>query len=141
MKWKLRIESTIFKIIGANRAKVTKVPSNVAICIAELVGTGLLVFIGCMGCIHMGGGPSIHQIPALNFGLAVLLVIQIFGHISGAHLNPAVTIGAVFLGVVDYKVSPFYIIGQFAGAVVGFGLLKVQEITLKKCSFKSRKNS
>lgn len=47
------------------------------------------------------------------------------GHVSGAHLNPAVTIGAVIVGLKSIPTGAIYILGQFIGAIVGYGLLKV----------------
>lgn len=47
------------------------------------------------------------------------------GHVSGAHLNPAVTIGAVILGLKSIPTAAIYILGQFIGATVGYGILKV----------------
>lgn len=48
-----------------------------------------------------------------------------FGHISGAHLNPAVTIATVYLGYVKLCTSLIYFLAEFSGAIVGFALLKV----------------
>ncbi|CAL1689170.1 unnamed protein product [Lasius platythorax] len=92
---------------------------------AEIVGTGILLFFGCMGCIGtMGPAPPPLQI-ALTFGLTVNLIIMILGHVSGAHLNPAITIGAVIVGLKSIPTGAFYILGQFIGAIVGYGLLKM----------------
>lgn len=46
-------------------------------------------------------------------------------HVSGAHLNPAVTIGAVIVGLKTIPTAAVYILGQFIGATAGYGLLKV----------------
>ncbi|KAJ8911830.1 hypothetical protein NQ315_012560, partial [Exocentrus adspersus] len=48
-----------------------------------------------------------------------------FGHISGAHLNPAVTICAVLTNVVTPIMAVIYVIAQFLGAILGFSLLKI----------------
>lgn len=48
------------------------------------------------------------------------------GHISGAHLNPAITIGAVIVGLKSIPTGVVYILGQFIGATLGYGALKVQ---------------
>jgi aquaporin rerated protein, invertebrate len=49
----------------------------------------------------------------------------VFGHISGAHLNPAVTICAMILEVIEPKMLFVYIPAQVLGATMGFGILKV----------------
>lgn len=75
--------------------------------LAELLGTGLLVFLGCMGCINWDGHLTHLQI-VFNFGLVVMAVIQIFGCVSGAHLNPAVTAAAWVYKMVDAPVRSFF---------------------------------
>lgn len=76
--------------------------------VAELIGTALLLFAGCMGCLTWG--PQITPFfGALSFGLVVMMIIQIYGGISGAHLNPAVTIAAVLLRLISIPVSFFFI--------------------------------
>lgn len=50
---------------------------------------------------------------------------QMLGHVSGAHLNPAVTIGAVIWGLKSIPTGVIYVIGQFIGATIGYGVLKV----------------
>ncbi|XP_074032769.1 aquaporin AQPAn.G isoform X3 [Leptinotarsa decemlineata] len=95
------------------------------LCLAELGGTAILVFLGCMGCARgmvdtdISGG----QI-SLTFGLAIMIGIQIFGHISGSHLNPAVTVAAFTLGHIPLIQVPIFFVGQILGSLAGFGLLK-----------------
>lgn len=48
-----------------------------------------------------------------------------FGHISGAHLNPAVTLTSVVLGYTPYIMAVIYVASQLVGALLGFALLKV----------------
>lgn len=72
--------------------------------LAEVLGTATLLFLGCAGTVHWNGSPP-SIIPPLNFGLVVMLVIQIFGHISLALLNPAVAICAVINKLITIKVS------------------------------------
>lgn len=50
---------------------------------------------------------------------------QSIGHISDAHINPAITIGSIVLGKKSLAVGIFYIFAQCAGAIVGYGFLKV----------------
>ncbi|XP_046742005.1 aquaporin AQPcic-like isoform X2 [Diprion similis] len=92
--------------------------------LAELLGTAILVFVGCMGCVG-----SLSTIPtslqtALTFGFAVTCVIQIIGHISVAHINPAVTVCAVILGHKSLPAAAVYIVSQLLGAIIGYGMLK-----------------
>lgn len=56
-----------------------------------------------------------------------------FGHISGAHLNPAVTIAAAILGKIPLIMIPFYLIAQFSGAIAGYGILMVNENYYHQC--------
>ncbi|XP_008550663.1 aquaporin AQPAe.a isoform X1 [Microplitis demolitor] len=93
--------------------------------LAELIGTAMLVFLGCMGCVgSLGVQPSLLQI-SFAFGLVVMLVIQSIGHISGAHINPAITVGAVVMGKMSLTKASVYFVAQCLGAILGFGLLKV----------------
>ncbi|XP_015430967.1 PREDICTED: aquaporin-like [Dufourea novaeangliae] len=93
--------------------------------LAEILGTSILVFTGCMGCVNsMGVVPSHLQI-ALTFGLAVMIVIQSIGHISDAHVNPAITVGAIILGKKSIADGLCYLLAQILGGVMGFGMLKV----------------
>ncbi|XP_014214758.1 aquaporin AQPcic-like [Copidosoma floridanum] len=93
--------------------------------LAEMLGTAILLLLGCMGCL--GGLTSVppHLQITLNFGLTVMLVIQCFGHISAAHINPAMTVGAVVLGKKTIREGLVYFVAQAFGAILGFGLLKV----------------
>jgi aquaporin related protein len=73
--------------------------------LAEVLGTAILLFIGCMGCV-MDYLPSYvaHLQICLNFGFAVMICIQIFGVTSGAHINPAVSVAAAIYGLISYQV-------------------------------------
>lgn len=62
---------------------------------SELLGTALLLFIGCMGCVDGGGYKPTHLSICIGFGLAIMLIINIFGVVSGAHLNPVVSLAAL----------------------------------------------
>ncbi|KAK0090388.1 hypothetical protein PV325_000670 [Microctonus aethiopoides] len=94
--------------------------------VSEIIGTAVLIFIGCMGCIGtMGPTPPPPMQTALTFGLTVNTIIMMLGHISGAHLNPAVTIGAVIVGLKSIPTGAIYIVAQFCGATAGYGLLKL----------------
>lgn len=74
--------------------------------ISETIATAMLIFLGCMGCADLSGGasPPSHLSIILGFGLVVMLIVNIFGMVSGAHLNPAVTIAAYIYKLVDIPV-------------------------------------
>ncbi|XP_012288702.1 aquaporin AQPcic [Orussus abietinus] len=91
--------------------------------ISEVLGTGTLVLLGCMSCIGTFGTIPTGFTVSIAFGYAVMLCIQCFGHISGAHINPAVTLGSVVLGNTSLVIAFIYIIAQCIGAVVGYGLI------------------
>lgn len=80
---------------------------KISIFLAELLGTALLVFIGCMGCIGSLGVAVTHLNICLIFGLAVMMCVQIFGCVSGCHINPAVTIAAIIYEHIPPMVSSF----------------------------------
>ncbi|MQW75950.1 MIP family channel protein [Nocardioides sp. dk4132] len=90
-------------------------PSSVQKLIAETIGTFILVFFGC-GAAVMSGGDYVGT--ALAFGLALLVGIYAFGRISGAHYNPAVSLGAALSGRVAWAQLPLYIGGQLVGAIL-----------------------
>lgn len=52
-------------------------------------------------------------------------MFQTFAHISGAHINPVTTVAACVIGETPLILLPAYFIGQFSGAAMGYGLLKV----------------
>ncbi|XP_053967458.1 aquaporin AQPAn.G-like isoform X2 [Anastrepha ludens] len=92
--------------------------------LGELIGTGLLVFLGCMGCIKNNTYENTHFQATFNFGLVVLVIIQCFGCVSGAHLNPAVTLAAYIYNMVSLTMAGVYFVGQMLGGFIGYGLLK-----------------
>jgi aquaporin related protein len=101
-------------------------PPYMTMFVAEVLGTGFLMFLGCMGCISSYDEPEqSHHFCGITFGLTVMLIIQSFGHISGAHLNPAVTIATVIFGILKPVMGLVYVIAQFIGATLGYGLLKI----------------
>jgi len=91
--------------------------------IGEMVGTALLLFLGCSGGLDWGNG--IHQfLMPVTFGLTVGILVHCFGHVTGAHFNPAVTIAAVLLKVTSAPLAIVYFVAQFVGATVGFTILQ-----------------
>ncbi|RZC37437.1 MIP domain containing protein [Asbolus verrucosus] len=100
---------------------------RVVLCSSEICATAILVFLGCLGCVDFSGGknPPGHLQICLTFGLAVMVAVQCFGHISGSHINPLVTVAAATLGNIPLIQVPIYFVGQVLGALGGFGLLKL----------------
>jgi MIP family channel proteins len=92
--------------------------------IAELVGTFILVFGGtavAVGAIlaRPTAGPAYDSLAvALAFGLALAVVVAAVGHVSGAHVNPAVTIGMAAAKKFPWNYAPIYVGAQLVGAVL-----------------------
>lgn len=89
--------------------------------LAELIGTFWLVFGGCGSAVLAAGIPELGIAfvgVSLAFGLTVVTMAYAIGHISGCHLNPAVTIGLWAGGRFEAKDIPLYIISQLVGATL-----------------------
>jgi aquaporin Z len=89
---------------------------------AELLGTFWLVF-GGVGSAVIAGDRIGNTGIALAFGLSVLTMAYGIGHISGAHLNPAVTVGLYSAGRIPGRDVGPYVLAQLVGAFVGAGVL------------------
>ncbi|HLO16163.1 MAG TPA: aquaporin, partial [Anaerolineales bacterium] len=88
--------------------------SNYKVFIAELIGTFALVFIGAAAGMYNAGLLTV----ALAHGLTLAVFAYAFGHISGTHINPAVTFGLALNGTVKWGQALVYWVAQFAGAVL-----------------------
>jgi MIP family channel proteins len=92
--------------------------------IAELVGTFILVFggtavaVGAILARPTAGGAYGSLAIALAFGLALAIVVAAIGHVSGAHVNPAVTLGMAATGKFPWNYAPIYVGAQLVGAVL-----------------------
>ncbi len=96
--------------------------------IAELIGTFWLVLGGCGSALLAAGFPNVGiglVGVSMAFGLTVLTIAYSLGHISGAHLNPAVTIGLWAGGRFESKQVLPYIISQIIGAVLAATVLYI----------------
>ncbi|WP_395715636.1 MIP/aquaporin family protein [Prosthecobacter sp.] len=93
--------------------------------LSELLGTFILVFAGTGAIVinDVSGGVIGHAGIALTFGLVVMAMIYTFGDVSGAHLNPAVTLGFAVAGRFEWKSVPGYVLAQIAGALAASGVL------------------
>ena len=95
---------------------------------AEVVGTFWLVFGGCGSAVISAAFPHVGiglLGVSLAFGLTVLTMAFAIGHISGCHLNPAVSVGLCVGGRFPAKELGPYIVGQVVGAVIAAGVLYV----------------
>ena len=95
---------------------------------AELVGTFWLVLGGCGSAVLAAAFPHVGiglLGVALAFGLTVLTMASAIGHVSGCHLNPAVTVGLAVGGRFTWADVMPYVIAQVIGAVAGAGALYV----------------
>lgn len=90
--------------------------------IAEVIGTAILVLFGCGAAVLMGAEIGMTGI-SLAFGLAIIAAAYGIGPISGAHLNPAVSLGAFLAGRLTGASLITYVTAQLVGAVVGAGVL------------------
>ena len=86
--------------------------------IAEVIGTFTLVFFG-VGSAVLAGGDIGYVGISFAFGISVVAMAYSIGHISGAHLNPAVSMGALVAGRMSMSDFIGYVIAQTAGAVLG----------------------
>ncbi len=96
--------------------------------VAEFIGTSWLVLGGCGSAVLAAGYPGLgigFAGVAIAFGLTVLTMVYAIGHISGCHLNPAVSIGLCIGGRFDKKDLLPYIIAQVLGGIAGAAILYV----------------
>ncbi len=86
--------------------------------VAEFIGTFTLVLLGCGAAVIAGGDIGLMGI-SFAFGLALVGMAYGIGHVSGCHINPAVSIGAVMAGRMEMSEALRYIGAQVAGATAG----------------------
>jgi aquaporin Z len=90
--------------------------------VAEALGTAILVLFGCGTAVLMGAQVGMLGI-SLAFGLAIVAAAYGLGAISGAHLNPAVSLGMVAAGRMTMGEFAAYAAAQIVGAILGAGVL------------------
>jgi aquaporin Z len=93
---------------------------------AEFLGTFWLVLGGCGSAVLAGAFPDVGiglLGVSLAFGLTVLTMAYAIGHISGCHLNPAVSVGLVVAGRFPARKLPGYVVAQVLGAIAAGGVL------------------
>jgi aquaporin Z len=94
--------------------------------LAELIGTFWLVLGGCGAAVFAAGVPDVgigYLGVSFAFGLTVLTMAYAIGHISGCHLNPAVSLGLAVGGRFPFADLPVYVIAQVLGAIAAAFLI------------------
>jgi MIP family channel proteins len=93
--------------------------------VAEVIGTLSLVFVGAGAVVIASGGAGDGLLGvALAHALVLGVMVSSFGHISGGHFNPAVTISVWVAGKIETARAGVYIAAQLVGATAGAGLLR-----------------
>ena len=94
---------------------------------AEFFGTMVLVLMGCGSAVIAAANGKVDGVGLLGisfaFGLSVVAMAYAIGHISGCHINPAISIGMVVAGRMKAGEAAVYIVAQILGAIAGAGIL------------------
>ncbi|XP_068161678.1 aquaporin-8a.1 isoform X2 [Antennarius striatus] len=109
--------------MSSSKKKTDVFEKYVQPCLAELFGTCLFVFAGCASVIGNAGSTGVIQ-PAVAHGLALGVMIMVFGQISGGHFNPAVSLAAYLCGGMELLLLVPYILAQMLGGLAAAGLTK-----------------
>lgn len=100
-------------------------PTLLQAAFAEVLGTFLLILFGC-GAVHSavltGAQAGLWQV-AIVWGVAIMLAAYVCGGISGAHINPAITVALALWGRFDWNRVPAYIVAQLCGAMLAAAAL------------------
>ena len=97
--------------------------------ISEMIGTMVLVLMGCGSAVFAGNmagtvGAGVGTVGvALAFGLSVVAMAYAIGGISGCHINPAITLGVFLTGRMNGKDAGMYMLFQVIGAIIGSAIL------------------
>ncbi|MDD2247500.1 MAG: MIP family channel protein [Proteiniphilum sp.] len=94
---------------------------------AEMVGTMVLVLMGCGAAVFAGAAQPFESVGTLGvafaFGLSVVAMVYTIGSISGCHINPAITLGVFLSGRMSGKDAAMYMVFQVIGAILGSSIL------------------
>jgi len=115
--------TTIVKTVDANVAPEdnNKFIQVIRPLLVELLGTTLFILIGLWGTCGNGG----HVAAGLAFGLTFMVFSAGFGHISGVHFNPAITIGVLIAGEMQAVMAILYGVMQLLGGIAAGGILRL----------------
>jgi glycerol uptake facilitator protein/aquaporin Z/aquaporin NIP len=90
--------------------------------VAEFIGTAVLVYVGTSVAVASAArGEAVYDTLAvvLAFGLVLVALVAAFGHVSGCHLNPAVTVGLAVTRRFPWSAAGVYVVAQLAGGLLG----------------------
>jgi glycerol uptake facilitator protein/aquaporin Z/aquaporin NIP len=90
--------------------------------VTEFIGTAILVFVGTSAAVASAvRGEDVYDTLAivLAFGLVLVALVAALGHVSGCHLNPAVTLGLAVTGRFPWSAAAVYVLAQLGGGLVG----------------------
>lgn len=92
--------------------------------LCEFIGTAILIIIGngTVANVHLKGSKGYHggwSLIAMGYGFGVMIPVMMFAGISGAQINPAMTLGLAINGHQGWDVVPWYILAQLLGAMAG----------------------
>jgi len=95
---------------------------------AEVIGTAILILLGdgVVAAVLLAQSKAQNSgwiVITFGWGMAVAMAVYCVGQFSGAHLNPAVTLGFATIGVVEWDTVPKYLGGEFLGAFIGATLV------------------
>jgi glycerol uptake facilitator protein len=95
---------------------------------AEIIGTAILILLGdgVVAAVLLAQSKAQNSgwiVITFGWGMAVAMAVYAVGQFSGAHLNPAVTLGFAVMGNTDWSDVPKYLVGEFAGAMLGATLV------------------
>ncbi|CAG5116126.1 unnamed protein product [Candidula unifasciata] len=107
-------------VLGTHEIKTMRFAKAI---VAEALGTCMLVIVGCGAASTLGSKDGSDLAVSMSFGLAVSMGIWLFGHISGGHINPSVSIGFLVTGHISVLKCVCYLIGQIAGSIAGATIL------------------
>ena len=93
--------------------------------VAELIGTFVLVFMGCGAAVFLGAATGVgHFAVAMAFGLSIVAMAYVIGGISGCHINPAVSFAMLINKKISVRDYVGYVIAQVVGAIAAAALLQ-----------------
>nr|XP_016929663.1 aquaporin-2 [Drosophila suzukii] len=90
---------------------------------SEFSATALLMLFGCMGDSMNQGDDYKSLVASVHYGLAVMVVMHVFGFVSGAHANPCISISCFLMGYIASDLMMMYVVCQLAGGFAGYFVL------------------